>query len=270
MRGGRNKFGPLYRRDRQLKQQRGFHHSNSAPYRIKNETRPMNHHQPPPAAASDFHLTGVPSGASALPEVLHQPHIYSPCGAVQPDAPSPLDCSGTTERMLSPPPPPCHGLYHRAFLHAPLSLGYLQEREVAYSYSSAAANCLLHATPSHPFTLWSPPAESPSPSANHTLSPLLHDPAASPTCTLPGGFLGQLLEGEQDESQLCAKVVACLQREQANRGKHDRLNTFSIMCKMADQTLFGLVEWARNSALFKELRVSEGPVTRPTNRLLAL
>lgn len=63
------------------------------------------------------------------------------------------------------------------------------------------------------------------------------------------------MEGDQDESQLCAKVLATLQREQANRGKHDCLNTFSIMCKMADQTLFGLVEWARNSALFKELKV---------------
>lgn len=29
------------------------------------------------------------------------------------------------------------------------------------------------------------------------------------------------------------------------------------MCKMADQTLFGLVEWARNSALFKELKVED-------------
>ncbi|GLD70103.1 nuclear receptor subfamily 5 group A member 2-like protein [Lates japonicus] len=63
--------------------------------------------------------------------------------------------------------------------------------------------------------------------------------------------------GEQDESQLCAKVLASLQREQANRGKHDRLNTFSIMCKMADQTLFGLVEWARNTTLFKELKVED-------------
>lgn len=65
------------------------------------------------------------------------------------------------------------------------------------------------------------------------------------------------MEGDQDESQLCAKVLATLQREQANRGKHDCLNTFSIMCKMADQTLFGLVEWARNSSLFKELKVED-------------
>lgn len=259
MRGGRNKFGPLYRRDRQLKLQRWSHHSNSAPYRIKTETHPVLHHQPPPTAASGFHLVGVHAGASASPEALHQSHMYSPSPAVQLDAPSPLDCGGNTERVLSPPPLLCHELYPRGFLPAPLSPGYLQEREVAYGYSSATAvNYPLPATPSHPFSLQSSPAESPSPSANHILSPLLLDPAASPPCTLPGSFLGQLLEGEQDESQLCAKVVACLQREQANRGKHDRLNTFSIMCKMADQTLFGLVEWARNSALFKELKVSEG------------
>lgn len=260
MRGGRNKFGPLYRRDRQLKQQRGFHHSNSVPYRIKTETHPMHHHQPPPTAASSFHLMGVHAGASASPEALHQSHMYSHSGAVQPDTASALDCGGNTERVLSSPPLPGHGLYPRAFPPAPLSPGYLQEREVAYGYSSSAsaASHPLHVTPSHPFTLRSSPAESLSPSANHIVSALLNDPAASPPCTLPGSFLGQLLEGEQDESQLCAKVVACLQREQANRGKHDRLNTFSIMCKMADQTLFGLVEWARNSALFKELKVSEG------------
>ena len=68
-------------------------------------------------------------------------------------------------------------------------------------------------------------------------------------------FLAQLLNGEPEEGQLCAKVLASLQREQANRGKHDCLNTFSIMCKMADQTLFGLVEWARNCAFFKDLKV---------------
>lgn len=255
MRGGRNKFGPLYRRDRQLKQQRGFHHLNSAPYRIKTETHPM--HYQPPTAASGFHLTGAHAGASASPEALHQAHMYSPAGVMQPDTPSPLDCSGSTERVLSPPPLQCHGLYPRAFT------GYLQEREAPYGYGSATAtNYPLHATPSHSFTLRSSCAASPSSSANqivsHDLSPLLRDPAASPPSALPGGFLGQLLEGEQDESQLCAKVVACLQREQANRGKHDRLNTFSIMCKMADQTLFGLVEWARNSTLFKELKVSQG------------
>lgn len=263
MRGGRNKFGPLYRRDRQLKQQRDFHHSSSAPYRIKNETHPMNHHQPTPTTATGFHLMGVHAGVSASPEALHQSDMYSPSSAVRPDAPSPLDCSGTTEHVLSPPPQPFHGLYHQAFLPAPLSPGYLQERELAYGYSGGTSANPLHATPSHTFTLRSSPAESPSPSANHIISPLLHDPAASPTCTLQGGFLGQLLEGERDESQLCGKVVACLQREQANRGKHDRLNTFSIMCKMTDQTLFSLVEWARNSALFKELKVSERNVTRP-------
>lgn len=258
MRGGRNKFGPMYRRDRQLKQQRGFHHSISTPYRIKTETHPL--HQQPPTPASGFHLAGAHAGASASPEALHQSHIYSPAGCMQPDTPSPLDCSGDAL--------PCHGLYPRTFT------GYLQEREGPYGYGSAATNYPLHATPSHSFTLRSASAASPSPSANqivsHNLSPLLCDPAASSPSTLPGGFLGQLLEGEQDESQLCAKVVACLQKEQANRGKHDRLNTFSIMCKMADQTLFGLVEWARNSTLFKELKVSQGRSKRPRPRLFKI
>lgn len=32
---------------------------------------------------------------------------------------------------------------------------------------------------------------------------------------------------------------------------------------MADQTLFGLVEWARNSTLFKELKVRTRKVNSP-------
>ena len=81
-------------------------------------------------------------------------------------------------------------------------------------------------------------------------SPVL--PAALPAPCL----LTELLQGEPEETQLCARVLASLQREQASRGKHDCLNTFSIMCKMADHTLFALVEWARSSTLFKELKVN--------------
>lgn len=97
------------------------------------------------------------------------------------------------------------------------------------------------------------------PSSNTALSQaLMRNPdTPGPSAPTTSSFLNQLLASEQDESQLCAKVLASLQREQASRGKHDRLNTFSIMCKMADQTLHGLVEWSRNTALFKELKVED-------------
>lgn len=167
-------------------------------------------------------------------------------------APMPLDCNLNTDMGLTPLSLPYSGLYHRTFP------GYLQEKgEMPYSYSSAPTN-YVHPISDNSFTPRSTPASSPcsTPSSSTRLSQApTQIPDTPSSAPLKPNFLNQLLEGEQDESQLCAKVLASLQREQANRGKHDRLNTFSIMCKMADQTLFGLVEWARNSALFKELKV---------------
>uniref|UniRef100_A0A668AWP0 Nuclear receptor subfamily 5, group A, member 5 n=1 Tax=Myripristis murdjan TaxID=586833 RepID=A0A668AWP0_9TELE len=195
MRGGRNKFGPLYRRDRQMKEQKVYHQTTTTPCRIKMETTQALQ----PTAPSDLHLmTG---------------HTNVPLG-------------------LTPPSLPYAGLY-RTFP------GYPQEkREVPFSCKTTTP-C---STPSSTTSLTPASTPTPGPSALVTSTP---------------NFLDQLVEAEQDESQLCAKVLASLQREQASRGKHDRLNTFSIMCKMADQTLFGLVEWARNSALFKELKVED-------------
>lgn len=249
MRGGRNKFGPLYRRDRQMKQQKGFHQTNTAPYRIKTETTQIHR----PTAPNDHHLMSSHTSAPLPSDTFHQSHMY-PSGIGQSGAPTPLDCTMNADMVLTPPSLPYHGLYHRTSFP-----GYLQEKgEMPFSYSTAPANYPVHPTPNNSFTLRSTPASSPSSTANSATllsQPPAQNPAAPSSATLTCNFLSQLLEGEQDESQLCAKVVASLQREQANRGKHDRLNTFSIMCKMADQTLFGLVEWARNSALFKELKV---------------
>lgn len=242
MRGGRNKFGPLYRRDRQMKQQKGFHQTNTASYRIKTETTQM----PRPTAPNNLHLMSSHTGSPLSTDALHQSHMY-PSGIGPPAAPMLLDCTLNADRVLTPPPLPHHGLYHRPFP------GCLQE-----SYSMASTNYPVHSTPNNSFTLRSTPASPPSStqsSATSLSQPPVPNPDAPSSATQPCNLISQLLEGEQDESQLCTKVVASLQREQANRGKHDRLNTFSIMCKMADQTLLGLVEWARNSALFKELKV---------------
>uniref|UniRef100_A0A668A9A8 Nuclear receptor subfamily 5, group A, member 5 n=1 Tax=Myripristis murdjan TaxID=586833 RepID=A0A668A9A8_9TELE len=194
MRGGRNKFGPLYRRDRQMKEQKVYHQTTTTPCRIKMETTQALQ----PTAPSDLHLMTGHTNVPLSSDPFHQCQVY-PSGMGQLGAPMPLDCTMNTDRGLTPP-------------------------------SLSTTSLTPASTPT------------PGPSALVTSTP---------------NFLDQLVEAEQDESQLCAKVLASLQREQASRGKHDRLNTFSIMCKMADQTLFGLVEWARNSALFKELKVED-------------
>ncbi|XP_033500792.2 nuclear receptor subfamily 5, group A, member 5 isoform X1 [Epinephelus lanceolatus] len=251
MRGGRNKFGPLYRRDRQMKQQKVYHQANTAPYRIKMETTQTH----PSTAPSDPHLISSHTSAPLSSDAFHQTHMYPP-GIGQSGAPMPLDCTMSAERVLTPLPLPYPGLYHRTFP------GYFQEKgEMPFSYSPAPSNYTVHPTQNNSFTPRSTPASSPcsTPSSVTPQPPQAstHNPDTSSSAPLTPSFLSHLLEGEPDESQLCAKVLTTLQREQANRGKHDRLNTFSIMCKMADQTLFGLVEWARNSTLFKELKVED-------------
>ncbi|XP_058234264.1 nuclear receptor subfamily 5, group A, member 5 [Hemibagrus wyckioides] len=241
MRGGRNKFGPLYRRDRQLKQQRGgFHQINTGPYRIKLEGPQA------PLQAHKFHILPGAFTSALGSDPFHQSHGLSP-SISQPEL-MVLDCTLSRDGALTAPSLPCPGLYHPSF-H-----GFPQEkREMPYSYGPATL-CSISTpvlTPSSTHTPASTPTSDPTLSLSLTPN-LTSDSPSSNT-----GFLNELLQGEPEESQVCSRVVASLRREQASRGKHDRLNTFSIMCKMADQTLFGLVEWARNCALFKELKVED-------------
>lgn len=232
-----------------MKQQKVCHQANTAPYRIKMETTQINR----PTASNDLHLMSSHTSATLSSDAFHQSHMC-PSG-IGHRAPMPLDCTMNTDRVLSPPSLPYPGLYHCTFP------AHLQEKgEMSFSYSQASTSYPVHPTPNNSFTPRSTPTSSPcsTPSSTTPLSQALtQTPDATSSATPSPNFLSQLLEGEQDESQLCAKVVTSLQREQANRGKHDRLNTFSIMCKMADQTLFWLVEWARSSTLFKELKVED-------------
>ncbi|XP_028268837.1 nuclear receptor subfamily 5, group A, member 5 isoform X2 [Parambassis ranga] len=250
MRGGRNKFGPLYRWDRQMKQQKVYHQANAAPYRIKMETTQTHCPQVP----NNLHLLSSHTSDPSSSNAFYQSHVYS-SGMGQSGEPMPLDCTVHTDRALTPPSLPYPVLYHCTLP------GYPQNRgETSFSYHPTPANYQAHSTPHKAFTPRNTPASSPC-STPTSSTPLSEAPTqtadTSTSATHTPNFLSQLLEGELDEGQLCSKVLATLQREQALRGKHDRLNTFSIMCKMADQTLFGLVEWARSSALFKELKVED-------------
>lgn len=51
--------------------------------------------------------------------------------------------------------------------------------------------------------------------------------------------------------------MAYLQQEQSNRNRQEKLSAFGLLCKMADQTLFSIVEWARSSIFFRELKVDD-------------
>lgn len=245
MRGGRNKFGPFYRRDRQLKQQ-VYYQPCDAPYRIKMET--THTHQPTPQ--SDHLTIGHLSGP--LPsDPFYPPHVVYPSGGLghQSDAGVPQDAIvvNTDTGLTHPAAPPFTGPYY------PDVRDFSQEKSQYPMNSTPVVNSCSMSS----FCPFSPGEMSASTSAASSTAstpiPFPYASAHAPT----DDFLARLLKGEPEEGQLRAKVLAALQREQANRGQHDRLNTFSIMCKMADLTLFGLVEWARNSAFFKGLKVED-------------
>ncbi|KAK6466178.1 steroidogenic factor 1-like [Huso huso] len=179
-RGGRNKLGPLYRRDRQLKQQRRG-------------------------------LDSSPAGISVYGIKLE--YSFQPQGGAPP-TPSPSPCSYEDSQST--------GLGFSSPLESPLP-GCLPELCDPYCQEVKSE--------------W-------------LCSSQVRPPLPSPS------LLPEMMHCELEEAALRAWVLGHLQRELASRGKHDRLNTLGIMCRVADQTLFALVEWVRGCIFFKQLTVT--------------
>lgn len=205
MRGGRNKFGPMYKCDRALKQQRkaliqvsGFHIQRS----------------PSPVSSThrrDFTFTGS----------LHPiPILHS----------IPLTIAKNDHISYQPP---------SVFALLPSSLPDVTQ----YQCTS--------------FSNWKMKSEH-----TNTTSPVaslglymdsgeLYSRPLMPQGPMMPQLVMELLRCDPDELQLQNKIIAHLQQEQ----EHGKLSTFSLMCLMADQTLFFIVEWARKSIFFKQLKV---------------
>jgi len=209
MRGGRNKFGPMYKRDRALKQQK------------KALIR-----------ANGFKLETVPQIVSpvqndyGLSSTIHSIHAMSKTLPPTPAALPPVDY----ER--SPYGTPSLGMTVPG--HAPLA---------GYHYPSFPGRTIKSEYPDH-YT------------NTHEPVPAYVYPETYPSSSPPDipEVILKLLQLEPDEAQVKARILACLQQEQG-KGRHEKLSTFGLMCKMADQTLFSIVEWARSCIFFKELEV---------------
>ncbi|XP_010569011.1 PREDICTED: nuclear receptor subfamily 6 group A member 1 isoform X1 [Haliaeetus leucocephalus] len=211
MRGGRNKFGPMYKRDRALKQQK------------KALIR-----------ANGFKLETVPQIMSpvqndySLSSTIHSIHAMSKTLPPNPAALTPVDY----ER--SPYGTPSLGMTVPS--HMPLA---------SYHYPSFPNRTIKSEYPDH-YT-----------NAHESMPAYVYPetyPSSSPP-DIPEVIL-KLLQLEPDEAQVKARILACLQQEQG-KGRHEKLSTFGLMCKMADQTLFSIVEWARSCIFFKELEVGD-------------
>lgn len=220
MRGGRNKFGPMYKRDRALKQQKkALIRANG----FKLETVPPI-------------VSPVQADYSLVPASLH-PGIAHPASKGLPPNPSamtPVDYDrspyGTPALAMSVPG---HGAL--SGYHYPSSF---PNRAIKSEYPDHYAQHPHEAAPAYTY-----------PEAYPNSSP-----AAAPP-DFPEVIL-KLLQLEPDESQVKGRIVACLQQEQQGKSRHEKLSPFGLMCRMADQTLFAIVEWARSCIFFKELEVS--------------
>uniref|UniRef100_A0AAV2MU18 Steroidogenic factor 1 n=1 Tax=Knipowitschia caucasica TaxID=637954 RepID=A0AAV2MU18_KNICA len=221
MRGGRNKFGPMYKRDRALKQQK------------KALIR-----------SSGFKLEssgggGAVAPAAPAPSPLQGDYSFT----------APLHSLPTISKSLLPGPPPLPPADYEPGLYAP-ALGMSVQSHVAlsspypYTFPSRAIKAECPDYTSSPDSLGGYPY------------PDMYGPSSPPPPSLPPLVL-ELLRCDPDELVVQNKIVTHLQQEQGSRGRSEKHSTFSLMCRMADQTLFSIVEWARSCVFFKELRVGD-------------
>ncbi|XP_076614249.1 steroidogenic factor 1b [Chaetodon auriga] len=203
MRGGRNKFGPMYKRDRALKQQKkaliqasGFRRESISPLVS--------------SAQRGFICTG---GLHPVP-ILH--------GTPLPTTQPPSLCS-----VLPSSSPDATQYQCTSFSNWTIKSEYIN-------------NC----------------ASSPSSAAGISSGELYSRPFS------PGGprmpqLVMEFLRCDPDQQHLQNKITARLLQEQTGWEKQGNPSTFNLMCLMADQTLFSIVEWARTSIFFKQLKVSD-------------
>ncbi|XP_064450108.1 nuclear receptor subfamily 5 group A member 2 isoform X1 [Mirounga angustirostris] len=213
MRGGRNKFGPMYKRDRALKQQKkALIRANGLKLEAMSQViQAMPSELTISSAIQNIHSAskGLPLNHAALPPTDYDrsPFVTSPIS------------------MTMPPHGSLQG--YQTYSHFP---NRAIKSEYPDPYTSSPESIMGY---------------------SYMDSYQTSSPASIPHLIL------ELLKCEPDEPQVQAKIMAYLQQEQANRSKHEKLSTFGLMCKMADQTLFSIVEWARSSIFFRELKVDD-------------
>ncbi|KAJ8346438.1 hypothetical protein SKAU_G00278390 [Synaphobranchus kaupii] len=208
MRGGRNKFGPMYKQDRALKQQKKALIRATG---LKLESGPLLLIPP----QTNYTFNASPHGPSPMPKApaqpLQAPLGYNPFAVSVPGALPGLYQYGTS---ILPNWAIKSEMSDRS--NSPGSLAGLGFQD---------GGCL---------------SVSPQQHGAVTTAPVLER---------------ELLHCEVDEAQVQARILEHLQQEQGGRDWLDRISVFSVMCRMADQTLFSVVDWARSCIFFKELRV---------------
>ncbi|KAG8178135.1 hypothetical protein JTE90_029441 [Oedothorax gibbosus] len=231
MRGGRNKFGPMYKRDRarklQMMRQKQIQRAQCQgvgevvydippPQSSSNSSNPFN----PP-----LYTPQLPPDHNSIKQEIQIPQLSSSTSS--PDSsPSPLFLGGPP----APQGPPTGGGQG-----APLPVGQGGQ---------------WRATP--------PPVSSPhlgkggAPYYNE-VGPLAHTGLFVGSGKVPS-LVKEFQLSMPDDKEWQAQLFGLLQNQTYNQCEVDG---FELMCKVIDQSLFAQVDWARNSVFFKELKVDD-------------
>lgn len=225
MRGGRNKFGPMYKRDRALKQQK----------KALNRESGLNMESVPPVlspAQTDYTLS------NALP---NQADISTHKNIL-------LNLSSSTTSAE----------YEQGLYSTPgcMSMGSQSPLPSQYTYPSFPCRTIKSEFPEH-YTSGSSPGST----GGYTYTDqtqTMSSPTTHSGLNLPALVL-EFVRCEQDELLVRSKISTYLATLQQNPSfsSIEPSSTFGLMCHIADQTLFFIVEWARSCNLFKELKVRD-------------
>lgn len=253
MRGGRNKFGPMYKRDRARKLQM-LRQKQLALSQCQGPGGPPNT-EPPPGL-------GGPQGNGAQPTVqgvhyalpppsatVSSPGLYSPePGPIKQEIQIPQLSSSTSSPDSSPSP-------LAALVGQPMALLPQNNQPTNNSSASQAPS----APPASHYGVEKPPPVW-----------LTQGPASPPKASFQGGFDGgpqlattaskvpplvrEFQKNMMDDKEWQNQLFGLLQNQTYNQCEVD---LFELMCKVIDQSLFAQVDWARSTIFFKDLRVDD-------------
>merc|ERR1711936_553576 len=237
MRGGRNKFGPMYKRDRARKLQV-----------MRTRTVSM-----PGGAGSLQNLYGntTPASTSSI-SVGNQP-IYTSQLHIKQEIQIPQVTSMTSSPDSSPSPVGLHPIT----MSNQNSNGVIGNQQVIAQQTDPSTGGIQWQITSSPpntgsarggFSLTTDAVPGTSTSSGLTL----HNSANGNGYRMPPvikGFLDTL-----DDDEWKSELFKLLQSQSFNQVEVD---LFELLCKVLDQNLFAQVDWARNSCYFKELEVND-------------
>lgn len=229
MRGGRNKFGPMYKRDRARKLQIMRQRQLAAQTLRGGLSGDMYSNQPGTSPFANIHIK----------QEIQIPQVSSLTSS--PDSsPSPIAVAlGQVNSSLVQPASNQHPALQIVGVpgggHSSMAMGGGSENKLWAQANSTTTS--PHSLSPKVFQFETVVPQGGSVSASSKVSPLIRD------------FVAAIDDREWQNS-----LYTLLQNQTYNQCEVD---LFELMCKVLDQNLFSQVDWARNSIFFKDLKVDD-------------